>query len=822
VPDFARCLPILALLLVFLPQTASAQERVLLAEGFEADSPRVQIHGANQPYEVHALGPSDERAHTGARSLKVDLTFRHGLDVLLCPRTDETPAVEWGGLGGPGWFTFQGLGLPLQPDRRYLLSLWVWVEQATPQNPVRFAVETATDSPYGVARTQTSLPQEFAGPTDGWVHLGAELTGLLLERLDAAGAKVDGLRLDTISLNCFANGPLRMSAYVDDVELRELPADAPLPTDVTARTPAPTFRRITAVEDRFVWGVYGNLFDPGPDWYTPLDRSEGQEGARRDQTRRLADASDWILLDLRRHYCDTLVQGGGMLFPTEGQAARDYVTACLDRCADYGILLSPSTYLTQHYIPDATREQCLTAMQAAVEQFGAHPALLAYWLVDEPQPSTAADYYWGKATLEELDPQHPALCTCNGLSSVAEFAPALPLLTIDYYPLGPVPKDDKGAWAVGDCVRYARELGAKRVWVLPQVFGQSSWRPPSPAEFGIQVFGSLAEGATGFLPYAYADRPTWHDAANEHGHLVDPYGNPSPVWEMMGRLGLLLRAAGPLLVGGERLPDDAVAARVSATIVSPVGRARPVAVARAFSNVAHGVRVVVVYNNTPAYRYGFQVGMAGIRPADRVLDVFSLREFPFAGDAFTVLLPPGEGRLYAVGSTEALAGVRAEVAQRQLDLQADLLALELELARRMGTDVGPVERALTEARSAAGRGDWTAALAGAQTAFQALDEQHRANALYQPVRAALDEVQQALGRVNATMGGRITGQSEDFPRDAPEVKARTEEMIALSDRFYRLRATLLREGPAGLQPEAESLRREVQRFEAGARAFFGP
>lgn len=817
----ALLLNLLAGLLLVAVAGAQAQPAPLLSEGFEADAPRVQIHGSNQPYEVHTLGLSADRAHSGTRSLKVDLTFMHGLDVLLCPRTDETPGVEWGGLGGPGWFVFKGLGLPLRPDKRYLLSLWVWVEQASPHNPVRFAVETAVDSPYGVARTQTNVPREFPGPTDGWVKVEAELTGLLRERLDASGAKTDGLRLDTISLNCFANTRLRLTAYVDDVELRELPADAPLPPDLNPRTPAPAFRRIPAIEDRFVWGVYGDLNNPGPGWYKPLDRSGGQEGARRDQVKRLPEASDWILLDLRRHYCDTLVQGGGMLFPSEGQAARDYVKATLDQCANYGILLSPSTYLTQHYDAVSSREKCREAMQTAVAQFGSHPALLGYWLVDEPQPATAADYYWGKATLEELDPHHPALCTCNGIPAVAEFAPTVPLLTIDYYPLGPVPKDDKGAWAVGDAVRYARTLGGQRLWVLPQVFGQNSWRPPSPAELGIQIFGSLAEGATGFLPYAYADSPLWHNPAHEYGHLVDSFGNPSPNWELMRELGLYLRAAGPLLVGAQRLPDEAAGARVSATIVSPVGRARPVAVARAFANQARGVRVLVVYNNTPSYRYGFQVGVAGVKPEERALDLFALREFALPDGAFTVQLRPGEGRLYAVGPPEALGRVKAEVAGRQFGLQADLLGLEVRLAQRMGTDTAPVDRLLASARASAARGEWPAALGAVRAAFAALDRQSRANAAYWPVQESLDQVQATLGRLNATMNARVTAQGADFAREAPEVKAQTDRTIALADRFYALRAKLLRQGPRGLAADAQALRGEVEEFAPEALVFFG-
>ncbi|MBI2299418.1 MAG: hypothetical protein HYU66_10835 [Armatimonadetes bacterium] len=811
------------LLLTLLPLAATAQEPGLLVnEDFEADTPRVQIHGSNQPCEVHLLGPSAERAHSGKHSLKVDLTFLHGTDVMLSPRTDETPGAEWGSVGGPGWFVFHGLGLPLRTDRHYLLSLYVWVEQASPHNPVRFGVETATDSPYGVARTQTPLPRELPAATGGWVKVEYELTGLLLERLEAAGAKVEGLRLDTISLSCFANTRLRLTAFVDDVQLRELPLDAPLPADENPKTPAPEFRRIPAVEDRFVWGVYGDLYTPGPDWFTPLDRSEGQEGARRDQVKRLPESADWILLDLRRHYCDSLVQGGGMLFATEGQAARDYVKACLDQCGEYGISFAPSAYLTQHYIPDATREQCVSAMRTAVGQFGSHPALLAWWLVDEPQPATAADYYWGKAALEELDPRHPALCACNSISAIAEFAPTVPLLTLDLYPLGTVPKDDRGAWAVADAVRYARRLGGRRLWVLPQVFGHGgSWRAPSTAEVRLQLFGCLAEGATGFLPYSYADRPSWHNSANEHGHLVDPYGNPTPAWEEMGRLGLHLRAAAPLLVGAERLPDDAAGARLGPTVVSGVGRVRPAAITRAFAPPGRELKVLVVHNNTTAYRYAFPVGVAGVKPGDRVLDLFSLREFPLEGDAFVASLGAGDGRLYAVGQPAALAAARAEVAGRQVVLQADLLALEVKLARRMGTDTGPVEQSVAAARGAAGKGAWETALAELQTAFVRLPAQQRANAAYWPVEEAVERTRAELGRLNVLLAAQVTGNGTDYPRDDPDVKARTDRLVGLSGRFYKLQAQLLRQGPAGLLPAAIALQSDVEDLAGSARVFFG-
>ena len=112
---------------------------------------------------------------------------------------------------------------------------------------------------------------------------------------------------------------------------------------------------------------------------------------------------------------------------------------------------------------------------------------------------------------------------------------------IDYYPLRPVPGSEAGPWAVGDIVRRARTLGAKRIWVLPQCFAGSSWRSATVAEFRIQIFSALAEGATGFIIFSYADRPGWARHGAMAGMLVDPFGNPSPNWDEFRRLGRVLR-----------------------------------------------------------------------------------------------------------------------------------------------------------------------------------------------------------------------------------------------------------------------------------------
>ena len=453
-----------AICLLFSGVKAEAQQ-LLINEGYEENLDlRVQLRGSNQPYEQHALELTAERAHTGTHSLKADFTYRHGITVYLTPRSNETPQVEWGQIGGAGGFNLPGLDIPLHPDRGYLLTLYLWVERASSHNPVQLSVETVSASDYGLVRTETRLEPTFAAPTDGWVKVEQELTSWLMDQMDAAGANTVGLKLNAVLLNSFSTVHERMTVYVDDVTLQEVPlsvVEEHRARQTESEGEPLVFRSYPKVEDFFLWGVYDGLASPGPGWIRPLDRSPGAD-PRLQQIQMVHEFADWGLLNLRRHYCNTLIQGGGMLFPTEGQSAFDYVETGLDKCAQYGMMFSPSTYLTQHYIASATREECEAAMRKAAEMWRDHPALLAYWLVDEPGASTADDFYWGKQFIESHDPNNPALCTCNSISSIRTFAPVLPIVCIDYYPIGPVPQQDKGAWAVGDSVRYARNLGAQR------------------------------------------------------------------------------------------------------------------------------------------------------------------------------------------------------------------------------------------------------------------------------------------------------------------------------------------------------------------------
>ncbi|MDD5707449.1 MAG: hypothetical protein PHR35_16115 [Kiritimatiellae bacterium] len=800
----------------------NAQNAVLHSDDFE-DRPEVnvQVRAANQPYTVRTIGLTQEKAHSGKTSVKIDLKGMHGLEVQLAPRTTAKPVVEYGSIGSAGAFSLPGLDLPLQRDRGYLLEVWVWVERV--DGVVRICVENVTDSPYGTVTDSQIVGATISKPTGEWVKIEQELTASLLEQKDAAGDKIDGLRLNAVHLSIYLPWSGEVTAYVDDVSIREMP-----PADIAAwrqkdpallQPPDPPFARIPEVEDLFVWGVYGAMQDPGYVFDDPLDNTKDQRLQQIEQVRK---AADWRLLDLRRHYCNVLVQGGGMLFPRAGQSSYDYVKFCLDRAAEYGIRFAPSTYISRHYDKEATEAQAEAAMRKAAGMFGNHPGLLAYWLVDELNGDAAPDFFWGKRLMETLDPRRPSLCSMNSIDDIKSFAGILPLVCIDYYPISPVPKADRGAWGIGDSVRYARTLGARRIWLYTQAFGASSWRPPSAAEFRLQLFAGLAEGASGFLSYAYLQGPAWMGVPSENGNMVDPYGNPTALYDEMKRLGPFFRSAGALLVGAQRLPEAEASFSTDGIfdrIVSNVGRVRPAAIARAFRDARRGVRYVVAHNNTTGYSIGGTVRVSGTGPDDRVLDLFALREIPASDSGFDMLLEPGDGRLYAVGNTQTLAAVRGEVLRNRIAIERDLLELEIRVAGKMGADTAAAKAALAESDDLAAKPDsLVQALEKALSGLDAVAAANLAGPHYASVLAPLERTRTALGRINAMMNGRMAGA---LPADAPELKPLAETMRGLSRRFYDVQYRIDGAGPAKLVPDVSSLVADVLAFERSARVTLG-
>jgi len=176
------------------------------------------------------------------------------------------------------------------------------------------------------------------------------------------------------------------------------------------------------------------------------------------------------------------------------------IAALMDEAAKSGvrILLELTPFIRGRAEPDHQ------AIAAAVERYRHHPALLAWYLVDEPadasvDPAQLAEIY---RQVRQADPYHPVYLVNNRPRTYGAYAGASDILAIDVYPV-----PDHPLTRVREYMQQARlaTQGRQPVWLVAQAFGGvEHWgRPPTPAELRNMVFQGLVQGAGGLLFYRY-------------------------------------------------------------------------------------------------------------------------------------------------------------------------------------------------------------------------------------------------------------------------------------------------------------------------------
>ena len=211
------------------------------------------------------------------------------------------------------------------------------------------------------------------------------------------------------------------------------------------------------------------------------------------------------------------------------------VASLMDAAAVEGmqILLELTEYARRQPEPD------YRAIAALVKRYRRHPALLAWYLVDEPAetkmaPASALAIY---ELIRELDPYHPVYLVNNRSRTYAAYSDASDILAIDVYPIPNYPITQ-----VGDYMQQARwtSLERKPVWLIAQAFGGvEHWaRSPTAGELRNMIYQGLVGGAKGVLFYRYCQE-------NER-HI-----QPLALWREVQRLAAELTELGPVLLQEE-------------------------------------------------------------------------------------------------------------------------------------------------------------------------------------------------------------------------------------------------------------------------------
>ncbi|MEW6751522.1 MAG: hypothetical protein AB1505_11175 [Candidatus Latescibacterota bacterium] len=228
---------------------------------------------------------------------------------------------------------------------------------------------------------------------------------------------------------------------------------------------------------------------------------------------------------------------GDYLYSLRGEEVASLMDSAA--AAGVGVLLELTHLIRGRQTPDHA------AIQTTVERYRRHPALLVWYIVDEPADAAvpAARLEGICRRIRELDPYHPVYLVNNRPHTYGEYAAASDIVAVDVYPVPLQPLT-----RVQECVEQARWacLDSKPVWLVAQAFGGvEHWpRPPTPAELRNMVFQGLVRGARGVLFYRLC---------GEGERRIQPM----PLWREVQALAGQLSELAPVLLAQDepRCPD---------------------------------------------------------------------------------------------------------------------------------------------------------------------------------------------------------------------------------------------------------------------------
>lgn len=192
------------------------------------------------------------------------------------------------------------------------------------------------------------------------------------------------------------------------------------------------------------------------------------------------------------------------------------------------------------------RNRDMAGLAAAVGQLKGSPLILAWAVVDEPNPDMLPTVAAASALVKRLDPTRPVMIDVNVPDWFDGFAGLCDVLATDPYPLL-----EGGDRPIGSVAEYLERARARKsaVWLIPQCFAaDGAWREPRPDELTCMVYQGLCAGAKGLAYYALTSgEPFTKRPPFKHWFLP-----ASPLWDAVKSLNAEVAALGPVLINGRR------------------------------------------------------------------------------------------------------------------------------------------------------------------------------------------------------------------------------------------------------------------------------
>jgi len=382
-------------------------------------------------------------------------------------------------------------GFSIRPESRYQITGWVKTDP--PGSRYIIGLEYLDRRGVWVSR------HNLLGKTDNadWRLIREEF----LTPIDAVRCR--------ITLRAWSKGQEKIGAWFDDLEVLALP-----PASTPAR-PGKKTRRLTRP---VTIGKKGELRVRGRPFF-PIG---------------IYDAPPEAFPGLQEWHFNTVVTGGG---------DREETARILDQAWQYQLraIHSPGDGVTT---PEG-RE----AIAAAARRFKTHPALLAWYPIDEPEingvPKEPVEQAYHM--IHQEDGHHPVFQTLYYPSAYPIFASGRDVLAIDPYPV-PI----RPLISIARAMLMAQKQADRQpVWLIPQAFYGLIWtRPPEPEELRCMVYIGLVHGAKGIIYYTYGvpGQPTQWQLTS------------SPLWPAIRALNREIQEVAPALLMGVDVPVKVEAA----------------------------------------------------------------------------------------------------------------------------------------------------------------------------------------------------------------------------------------------------------------------
>jgi hypothetical protein len=304
---------------------------------------------------------------------------------------------------------------------------------------------------------------------------------------------------------------------------------------------------------------------------------------------------------------EEVVQGFNMMSPYQqiDRRGRKDRRRYMDRCAELGMkvhynllsLTGGGGVGRYRYANDeaAFKKMLLTEEILA---FRDHPALLAWYISDEPTgtktaPEDILDTY---RLIKALDPYHPISIVFMNPRCAAEYRGVMDLVMADPYPV-----PNRSVEEVGRAAARLRQVFSfeKPVWIVPQAFGGNEWWPREPTrqEIRVMTYLALINGAAGIQYFI------------RHGRNAFP--KSTAVWAEAGALAREAAEITPFLFSADP---------------SPALRCRPGGIRTGVWT--HGADSLVLAVNTRNVPNTMQIESDGFRSVSRAAVLFENREVP--------------------------------------------------------------------------------------------------------------------------------------------------------------------------------------------------